>query len=482
MVELIKRFIEGHHRRRNRILKFLFVSFVALGVCGYLCAGDRSLSAHYAVPGHWESAYIETPHFSEKVFMVQSGLQHETSVLLVHGLGQNASKDWLNVIPALEKQFHVIALDLPGFGRSFGEKGSFIPKNYARLLHQVRTDYGKESAIVVGHSMGGAVTLRYAADFPADIEKVILVDVAGVLERTAYVKQIADIPLDVDDAPDFLKRMTTGLENVSTAIIEWVNLLPDPINFTTTLNAYWPDNGLNASQVNIALEMIREDYSKILKNVPHPTYIFWGEQDRVAPLRTAKVLTKRLPHASLYIFADAGHVPMTSHPEIFNSALLEALFDLPIEVDPPQSELNHNGSLHCSGETGTVYRGIYDEIVIAHSKAVKFIDVKANRIIIKNSTVEFENLEVLSDTTAFEATRSVVLMTNAMLAGQTALHSDGSRLDMAGVTLKGDNSAVKVTTKSRLIFSISDLQSARYSGNVHGDYRIKTSEVFDTRL
>ncbi|MDX1295498.1 MAG: alpha/beta hydrolase [Sulfurimonadaceae bacterium] len=482
MLELIKRFLEGHRRRRNRIVRFLFVSFVALGVYGYLYTGDRSFATQYPVPEHWKSSYTKSPYFDKEVFIVQSGMQHDRTVLLVHGLGHNASKDWLNVIPALEKQFHVIALDLPGFGRSHAENGSFTPGNYARLLHQIRSDYGKEETIIVGHSMGGAITLRYAADFSDDITKVVLVDVAGVLERTAYVKHIADIPFKVDDAPDFLKRLTTGFENFSTAIIEWVNLLPDPVNVIHVVNTYWNDSGLNASQANIAMEMIREDYSKVLRNVSHPTYILWGEQDRVAPLRTAKVLTKRLPNAALHTFADAGHVPMTSHPKLFNEALLSALSDVPTAVDEGESNQNHYGSLNCSGETGTVYSGIYDEIIIEQSKAVKFIDVKANRIVVRNSTVEFENLEVLSDTTAFEAISSVVLMTNATIAGSTSLHSEGSRIDMAGVSLKGQDAAVRISTKSRLIFSVSDLQSNHYLGHVHGDYRIKKSGIFDRSL
>lgn len=482
MLERVERFIEGHRRRRKRILKFFFFSIASLIVCAFVCAGERDPSLNYPVPEHWKSSRVTTPLFDGDVFMVESGMEHNRTVILVHGLGQNASGDWLDVIKALEPTYHVIALDLPAFGRSPATNGSFTPRTYASLLHQVRREYGHAEAAVVGHSMGGAVTLRYVHDYPEDVSQVVLVDVAGILERTAFVKHIADFDLDFEGSPTFVQRAAAGFNSVTSAIVEWVNLAPDPLNILRAVNTYWSNSALNASQVNIAMEMIDEDYSEIIDTFTHDTAIIWGEDDPVAPLRTAKVLHARIRGSDLYTFKGCGHVPMTCNPAAFNATLLGILESTSRPDSQPPEPQHDKGRLVCSGETGATYTGTYDEIVITGCKAMTFRDVRARKIVVENSSVEFEDLNVQSEATAFEATRSVIMMTNVRLEGEKALHSSGSRIDMAGVTLKASGHAVEVDTKSRLIFSVSDLHSTIYDGFVHGDYRLTRSGVFDTAL
>ena len=141
------------------------------------------------------------PIFQSEIFVLQTGQENTATILLIHGLGQVGSKDWLNVIPALEKNHHVLALDLPGFGHSATPPGRYSPTNYAKLIHWLTSNYAKGKVIVVGHSMGGAIALRYASNFPDDINRVVLVDAAGILQRTAFIKHTAKIPLPLDSTP-----------------------------------------------------------------------------------------------------------------------------------------------------------------------------------------------------------------------------------------------------------------------------------------
>jgi len=65
-----------------------------------------------------DARYVEEPEFGGSVYVVEAGIGHRDSVVLVHGLGNAGSDDWSKVIPLLSKRYHVTAVDLPGFAKS----------------------------------------------------------------------------------------------------------------------------------------------------------------------------------------------------------------------------------------------------------------------------------------------------------------------------------------------------------------------------
>lgn len=69
------------------------------------------------LPEHWKTRTLIEPIFNSGLFVIETGKQHHNTVVLVHGLGSAGLRDWIDIIPALEKNFHVIAMDLPGFGK-----------------------------------------------------------------------------------------------------------------------------------------------------------------------------------------------------------------------------------------------------------------------------------------------------------------------------------------------------------------------------
>ena len=482
LFEWVRKFRENHRRRRNRILAFFLLSLAGVGLWFAVGTILKEPPAPYTVPSQWQSGTFDSPSFGGRVFTIQAGMGHDESVILVHGLGRNASRDWFKVIPALEKRYHVIAFDLPGFGRSESPDADYTPTAYARLLHEIRTAYAKKRTAVVGHSMGAAVALRYAADYPGELSQLVLVDAAGILERTAYVKEIAEIPLERIDLPAYLQGAATSFENVATAIIEWLNLAPDPLDLVKGISRYWKQSGLDASQFTIALELLDENYSSAIYGIHLPCAVLWGGRDRIAPLRTAKVLAGHIDGAVLHIFPEAGHVPMATDTQAFNATLLALLEGGRPAPEPRPKPTATKGTLYCKDEVGTRYSGHYDTVVIDRCKGVELVDITAKKVSVTASSVAFENLELNATGTAFEARRSVIVMTNAEISGKNALRSESSRIDMAGGSLRATQHAVEVETKSRLIFSICDVDAPGYTGFVHGDYRLKRSALFDAIL
>ena len=96
-------------------------------------------------------------------------------VILLHGYTQT-SRMWRPIIPLLAQKFTVIAPDLPGIGDSDIPSNGLDMKNAAIRIHALSKSLGVQKARVVGHDIGLMVAYAYAAQFPAETEKLVLMD------------------------------------------------------------------------------------------------------------------------------------------------------------------------------------------------------------------------------------------------------------------------------------------------------------------
>ncbi len=97
------------------------------------------------------------------------------AVILLHGYTQT-SRMWKPVIPLLAKKFTVIAPDLPGIGDSDIPVNGLDMKTAAIRIHALAKSLGVQKARVVGHDIGLMVAYAYAAQFPAEVEKLVEMD------------------------------------------------------------------------------------------------------------------------------------------------------------------------------------------------------------------------------------------------------------------------------------------------------------------
>ena len=108
-----------------------------------------------------------------KLHYLTSG--HGPAVILLHGYTQT-SRMWRPIIPKLAEKFTVIAPDLPGIGDSAIPKDGLDMKNAAIRIHALAKSLGVTKARVVGHDIGLMVAYAYAAQFPAETEKLVVMD------------------------------------------------------------------------------------------------------------------------------------------------------------------------------------------------------------------------------------------------------------------------------------------------------------------
>jgi len=431
-------------------------------------------AARYGLPGHWQVYWLDEPVFGTRIFLSEAGKPGAPVLLLVHGLGQNGMRDWISIMPVLEEQYRVLLIDLPGFGNSPPPKAKLSPTRYADLLHYVKPFFSSEPITVVGHSMGGAVALRYANRYPEDVSQIAVLDVAGILQRTAFIKHSAidRMPVDRQFLSGVLLNYVIGLQDLGNVIIEDLVKLPDPTVWLGNSDFAWGAALGRYPNVNAALGLIEEDFSSAIFEEKKPVSILWGTEDLVAPLRTGRVLAENLEYGRLDVIPGAGHVPMVSNPEEVSTWLMQSLQTVP---DPKQSKpanmFDVQTDYQCNGQVGGMVSGAYSSIVIEDCTDLILDGVVANEIVIRNSIVEIENTEILNTNVALEIDHSTVVMTAGRVHGQ--IEVNGSRIDFAGVQLIRIE-PFNVGEESRLVISVSRAGNDRY---LHSDKVLRETQL-----
>ncbi|WP_394388639.1 alpha/beta fold hydrolase [Shewanella woodyi] len=426
------------------------------------------------VPANWHYSYFNEPIFNSQMVILEDGVQHRKTIVLVHGLGELGMKDWFNLIPKLAEQYHVIAVDLPGFGLSGVPQGRYTPTNYAKVLNAVLNQYVDSPTTLVGHSMGGAISLRFASMYPDSVDKLVLIDVAGVLEKTAFIKHISELPFDESLVPNMLKKTIAQVNDFGSSLVELGTLHDPASDFLHGNDVTWNALLSNSPNINAALSLVEEDFNPAVRNLTVDTSIIWGAKDTVAPIRTAKVLSANIESARLAIIENASHVPMKSHPQEFMVELQHALASKTVKesiVEKGKTELSQ-GDLVCDNKANMTYSGKFDAIILNQCTNIKLKEVTATSLEANDSLVEVENLLLVSNRIALKADESVIRITNGVIKGDKAISLSGSRLDLAGVEIIGGEYTIYSDKHSQVVFSICKSESQQFSGLLHGVYEL----------
>lgn len=216
-------------------------------------------------------------------------------LVLIHGLS-GSGRWWSRNVAELARHFEVYLVDLVGFGASRRSR-PFVLREAASVLARWMEQIGIERAALVGHSMGGHIAADLAADFPARVERLVLVDPAV-------------LPME-------LSHRQHGTSMVREAI-------QMPVSFVPILVA----DALRAGPVTIwraANELLTTDLRPKLARIQAPTLVIWGEHDALLPLDFGKQLGQHLRFEELVVIKGAGHNPMWDRPQAFNQVLLEFL-------------------------------------------------------------------------------------------------------------------------------------------------------------
>ncbi len=255
----------------------------------------------------------------------------ETTLLLVHGLGSYA-KGWSKNIPVLSKKYRVIAVDLPGYGKSDKEAYQYSLSFYADVLTELLTEMGVKKAVFVGHSMGGQISMITSLKYPERVEKLVLISPAGFERFTNGEGQWLTDVMTVDLVHD------TRIRDIDMNLRSNFYETPDDALFMVTdrimiRGAKDFEKYCYAVSKNVGA-MINEPMWDKLDQISQPTLILFGENDQLIPNRflhggytkdVAAIGMKKIPNNTGKVFPECGHFVQFEKADETNKAIMEFL-------------------------------------------------------------------------------------------------------------------------------------------------------------
>ncbi|MCV6631052.1 MAG: alpha/beta hydrolase [Flavobacteriaceae bacterium] len=252
----------------------------------------------------------------------------KSTLVFVHGLSSNL-ETWKFNIESLSKTYRCIALDLPGFGRSGKNATVYNATSFSKTILGLMDHLQLEKAVLVGHSMGGQASIKFAASYPDRVEKLVLVAPAGVetfsaqegtliktMMSAAVVKATSNEQIDQNYKANFYEMP----ENAS-------DMVTDRKNITKA-------SDFEAHTIAIAKSisgMIEDPVFLDLPKIVAATLVVFGEKDYLIPnrflhpqLSTKKVgelAVEKIPNAILQMIPAAGHSIQFEKPEALNNAI-----------------------------------------------------------------------------------------------------------------------------------------------------------------
>ncbi|MED0805156.1 alpha/beta hydrolase [Bacillus paralicheniformis] len=242
------------------------------------------------------------------------------SLVLIHGF-LSSSFCYRKIIPLLKDEFNLVAVDLPPFGQS--EKSStfvYTYQNMARVVIELIERLRIRDAVLVGHSMGGQISLYAIKERPELFKKVVL------LCRSGYLKRSPRPLIFGSHIPYFylyIKRWLSKqgvLKNLMNVVYDRSLIDQEMIN--GYLKPFLDDQIFRA-----LARLIRHREGDLLpddlKKIETPSLLIWGEEDRVVPVQIGKRLHQDLPNSIFYSLRETGHLVPEENPDYVSDKIAD---------------------------------------------------------------------------------------------------------------------------------------------------------------
>ena len=253
------------------------------------------------------------------VFAEQGSGPH---LVLLHGMfGDHL--DWDPVMKPLSLHFHVVAVDLPGFGASSKPMVEYSVDFFLEALHALFAALKLDRVLLVGHSFGGQLAVLYALRHPAQVKKLLLVNSGGFRrishderEQTLHAFSESNLRSMNWIAIQYLFAPAFAHESAEkTRYLE---------RQTSRLNT--PDYRAYAHAIAQAIEVSLTTYVlDKLKEIICPTLLLWGDRDPLCPVEQARSGLNELRSGQLQILSGCGHIPQLDSPRDFSTSAISFL-------------------------------------------------------------------------------------------------------------------------------------------------------------
>lgn len=307
---------------------------------------DAPLSTVYRLPlsmnryQHPMQVWPDLQIYARTVTLTRSGLRLHVyeagsanlpTALLIHGLGDEADT-WRYVIAPLATHYHVVALDLPGFGRS-----DKLPRSYAvpflcDTVLELMDTLSIARATLMGNSLGAILAQFIGLEHAERVSSLVLID--GTLLAHKQPLNLTTLLFLVPGIGEWLytrlrKSPQTAFETLRSYYAD-LDALPEADRdflFQRVNERVWSDDQRRA-YFSVLRSLVgwvtrqQRDLKTRLARMQVPTLVIWGEQDQVMPVDNAYALVDAQPSAKLVVLLGVGHLPQQEGPGALVRAIL----------------------------------------------------------------------------------------------------------------------------------------------------------------
>jgi pimeloyl-ACP methyl ester carboxylesterase len=290
------------------------VALVAVLLAGSWLALRRGDIPYDTLQTRWAaegSRYIDLPG-GVRVHYLDQGDPKGRTLVLLHGFAMSTDT-WKPWVKRLGRDFHVVSLDLPGFGLT--RVPADWPYSYQAMAGVVDA-FAKAKHLdrfsIAGSSMGGGVAWRYALNHPERVRGLILVDSTG---WPAPVSPAEHDPLVRAGKSRALRPIVTSLDDSSSLRRIFRAAYADPSRVDTAYVTRYAElsraPGRRAVWLNLLADWNDQDFAtpERLAELQTPTLILWGGKDRLFPLADGRRFVAAIPGAHLIVYPKVGHMP-----------------------------------------------------------------------------------------------------------------------------------------------------------------------------
>jgi len=219
----------------------------------------------------------------------------------------------------LGQHFRTYALDFWGFGESGKKRDTFTVQDFVAMVDQFMEQLGIERAPLVGHSMGGTVSLMVAIRYPHRVEKVVVVGSPIVGSSLSFLLKLFGQPWVAYVVHHNLWMLRLGFRILAPLYSRdprWSDMMNRDLSRTT----------LESFLISIS-SLRRTDLRPELERVMIPAMGMYGDKDIVVDPRQWQPMQSGITHARIERFETAGHFIMLDEPQVFSDTLVHFLKD-----------------------------------------------------------------------------------------------------------------------------------------------------------
>lgn len=231
------------------------------------------------------------------------------TIILLHGLG-GTKEHWNANFAVLASKYHVYALDQLGHGHSDKPLIDYTIATHVDFLQGFMQSRNIAKATLVGNSMGGWVAVDFAVKHPEMVDKLVLVDAAGLARK---------YPIDLLN-PSSIE----GFRHLIDSVFYDKKIVTDEDARQAFALRLRNNDGYMMERFLAGLARPQFEDAN-LKTIRAPTLVVWGRNDELVPVDDARKFGSGIPGARVVVIDKCGHVPQIEKPEEFNRALLEFL-------------------------------------------------------------------------------------------------------------------------------------------------------------